>query len=394
MFILIKKLWRGLCHLSQSEKVWAWPKQSKILIYDAANQEILLEYLKPWDPEILHVRREQVNMLVFLKSLFKKGRWVDAYIDCFIENVNPSLIVTIIDNNATFYSISKRHVNRKTLFFQNGLRGYYQDVFEFLDNLDSSIISTFFVDHMFVFGSSVGKRYSKYIKGNLLPIGSIKNNFLAKKKSFEPGVLAFISIWRSTHGWYIGNTYFPFDSVFTHPDNLVIQCLMRYAKENNKRLIIITCQGDKELLEQEKDYYRGLMGVEPEFHESSGVYSSYKAVDFAEVVVSIDSTLGYESIARGTKSAIFSIRSTLLRNSAWNYGWPADFPDEGPFWTNKPDPDSFVRILDYLFAVTDGQWQKDLKSTNYSSIMNFDPGNKILQSILEKELGAPPTSSY
>ena len=132
-------------------------------------------------------------------------------------------------------------------------------------------------------------------------------------------------------------------------------------------------------------------GIEPEFSEEPGSYASYQAVDSAEIVVSADSTLGYESIARGKKTAIFSLRTTLLDMPDLAYGWPADYPSEGPFWTNKPDSDIFIRILDYLFEVSDEQWEKDVEATNFSSIMEYDPRNTIFQSILEKELGSPPT---
>jgi surface carbohydrate biosynthesis protein len=136
-----------------------------------------------------------------------------------------------------------------------------------------------------------------------------------------------------------------------------------------------------------------MMGEEPEFLEPSGAYSGYNAVDCAEVIVALDSTLGSESIARGKKAAIFPIRGTLSEVKGLDFGWPADFADEGPFWTNKPDPDVFVRILDYLFEVDHEQWQRDLKSADFSSIMNYDSENTILQSILEKELGTPPVSA-
>ena len=113
-----------------------------------------------------------------------------------------------------------------------------------------------------------------------------------------------------------------------------------------------------------------------------------------QVVVAVDSTLAYESIGRGKKTAIFSIRGTLLELFGRDYGWPGDFPDEGPFWTNKPDPDIFIRILDYLFEVSYNQWKKDVESTNFSSLMEYDPGNTIFKSILEKELGPPPSSAH
>ena len=399
MFILIKKLWRYLCYFFQTEKVWAWPQQSEVLIYDAANLAIIMEYLKPWNPEILHVRKEQINMLVLLKSFFTKGRRSDSYIDCFIEKVHPRLIITTIDNASIFYKISGRHPNIKTLFLQNGMRGYFEDIFRVLENLDSDTISTFFVDYMLVFGSAIGEKYSQYLKGRILLAGSIKNNFVPKENSSQPGVIAFIGQWRLETGRSNPSDdargHF-FEDLWTRPDTLIIQCLMRYARENDKRLIIIpnSDRNSSDLLSKEKDYHRELMGIEPEFSETSAPYPSYKAVDSAEIVVAVDSTLAYESVARHKKTAFFSIRATFLEMYDHAYGWPVDFPDEGPFWTNKPDPDIFIRILDYLFKVSDEQWKKDVDSTNFSSLMEYDPGNTIFKSILEKELGPPPTSAH
>ena len=70
--------------------------------------------------------------------------------------------------------------NIKTLFIQNGLRSYSIDVFRELDTLNSDTKSTFFVDYMLTFGSTIGELYSRYIKGNIVPIGSIKNNLINK----------------------------------------------------------------------------------------------------------------------------------------------------------------------------------------------------------------------
>ena len=396
MLISLKKIWGYLCFVLQAKKIWVWPREREVVIYDAASSKILLEYLKPWNPETLYVRSEQINMRVLLKSFFKKGRMVDAYIDSFIEKVNPRLVLTTIDNSIIFYRISPRHPDIKTLFLQNGIRGFYLDVFEYLDNLDSNTLNTFFVDHMLVFGSVIGKHYSRYVKGNIHPIGSIKNNFVQKEKSPQPGVIALISHWspypRQYSGVKIKNNCISNDALFRYPDQVEIQLLAQYAKEKNKRIVVLPRLKGK--FEQEKEYFTKLMGCEPEFIFLPGLFPNYKAVDSAEIIVSLDSTLGYESISRGNKTAIFSFRGTLNDIIGRDYGWPADYPDEGPFWTNKPDPDIFIRILDYLFGVSDDQWKKDVEATNFSSIMEYDPGNTIFQSILEKELGLPPTSTH
>ena len=144
---------------------------------------------------------------------------------------------------------------------------------------------------------------------------------------------------------------------------------------------------------KEKEYYRDLLGSEPEYLELENPNSSYHAVDTAEVTVALDSTMGVESLARGNKTAIFSIRTVFADLPAGNFGWPGDFPDEGLFWTNKPDPDSFNRVLDYLFEVDELQWLEDLRAFNFPFITKYDLGNTVLKSTLKRVLGAAPFAS-
>ena len=394
MFTRIKRAWKTFRPYMQTRFIWSWPKQSQVLIYDSVNKEILMEYSNPWSPEILYVRGEQVNMRVLLKSLSRSGRKTYNYVDCFIEKVKPRLIVTLLDNDWHFYTISQRHPEVKTLFLQNGWR-VYSGLFQILDNLQPEALRPFFVDHMLVFGPALSDKYSGYIKGNCVPVGSIKNNFVRKEKSHQKGVIAFLSQWRKTPGFNIEGKYFSHDEFFGQIDRLIIQFLIRYAEQNKKRVMIIPSRDQQsEFPDHEKAYFRKILGQDLEFLEPEGSFSGYSAVDIAEVVVAVDTTLGYESIARGNKTAIFSIRSTLLNLPDYKYGWPVDFADEGPFWTNNPAPDSFFRILDYLFEVEDEQWQRDLESTNFSSLMSFNPGNTILKEILEKELKAPPAPEH
>jgi surface carbohydrate biosynthesis protein len=391
MFKGFIRLWKSFCKFALSEKKWCWPRQSEVLIYDAAQQEVLNEYLNQWSPEVLHLRGEQYNMPVLLTSFFKRGSRVDAYVDCFMEKVRPRLIITIMDFSLEFYTISKRHPKIKTLAIQIGLRGYYYSVFETFDDLDSEVTNNFFVDYMMMFGSGVGKKYSQCIAGDTVIMGAIKNNMVPKEKSTRRGVISFVSQWRQSSGVKLGETYYSFEDFWTKPDGLVIQCLINYAKIKNRQLMIIPCKyTSNDLRKKEEAYFRELMGSEPEFLCPSGPNSSYQAVDSSEIVVAIDSTLGYESIARGTKTAIFSIRSHFLRDPSRNYGWPGEFPDEGLFWTNNPDPDSFVRILDYLFEVDDARWREDVKASDFSTIMEYDPGNSVLRGTLDRILEDPP----
>jgi surface carbohydrate biosynthesis protein len=382
----VSKIWR---YLISAKLKWSLPRQSDVLVYDAGGQEILLEYLKPWNPEVLHVRGEQIYLRLLFSSLFRREARRDAYEDCFIEKVRPRLIVTFIDNNWHFYTISQRHPEVKTLVVQNGWRTRYPG-FGVFEEMDFDASSIYFVDYMLLFGSVTAEKYAQYIKGNIVLMGSIKNNYKPKEKLPERGIMAFLSSWDPV-GITVAGVFITKEEDYPGKvDRPVIQCLVRYAEEKKKRLMIIPRNPKgSELRVQEEAYYRELMGCGPEFLESKEPYSSYSAVDYAEVVVTIDSTLGYESIARGNKTAIFSLRSKLFQSWKGDFGWPKEFQGEGPFWTMTPDPDSFVRILDHLFEIDDIQWSKVTEAINFSSYMIYDPGNSILKKTLKKVLDAP-----
>lgn len=376
----------------RAHKCWYWPRLSDVLIYDAINQDVIMEYIHPWKPEVLHVRGEQINMRVLFASLFRSGKRANAYVDCFIEKVRPSLIITFIDNSLNFITISQRHPNVKTLVIQNGWKGYYADIFETLDKLDSIWRSKLKIDYMLLFGPAIGAEYARYIRGTVMPIGSLKNNQVPRTQKLRRDVIAYSSQWHK-EGLYMGDIFYTHESFFGQVDRIILRCLERYARSKKKELVIIPRNAKhSDLHAQENLYFRELLGCECVFLAPNGLYPSYQALDAADVVVAVDTTLGYESIARGKKTAIFSIRSNLLGIHGLTYGWPADFPDEGPFWTNCPDSNAFVRILDYLFEVDDAQWRKDIEATNFSSLMIYNPGNSILRSILERELRSAPVN--
>jgi surface carbohydrate biosynthesis protein len=371
-----------------AKKNWRRPRQSAVLIFDASHEMLLREYLGEWSPEVLHLRGELLNIPVFVASLFRKGRRVDTYIDCFIEAVGPRLIVTMIDNNLDFLTVSERHPDVKTLFVQNGWRAYVGDIFATLDGLDPARRDRLTVDYMMPFGTVIGAEYARFVKGRTVPMGSIKNNHALRTQQRQTGLLAFISQWRDA-GVTLSGSHYSHEKFFQQTDRPVVEFLSSYARERSKRLVIIPANPKNGASRaREEVYFRGLLGNDAEFMELPGPLSSYHVLDAAEVVVGIDSTLAYESVARGNKTALFCIRSGLLGVPSQKFGWPGDFPAEGEFWTSRPDRESFQRILDRLFEIDEAQWRADVVAANYSSLMLHDPGNSILRSTIEQQLSA------
>jgi surface carbohydrate biosynthesis protein len=362
-----------------------------VLIYDACGQELMLNFLRPWSPEVLHVRGERINFPVMLKSLFRCGKGSDAYIDCFILRVKPKLVITFIDNSVNYYSIKQRHRHVKTCFVQNGWRSYYLDAFEQLDGMNEEARAQLKVDYMMTMGETIANEYTRYVAGTGLAIGSVRNNLQSKVLQRDPSIIAFISQWREDGLWMDGAWYSQEIWVATI-DRPILSFLVQYAARHKKRLMVIPrtrrtdADRSKELM-----HFNSLMSGDYEVLEPAETHSSYHAIDMAGVVVGVDSTMVYEAIARGARTAVFSIRGDVLGLRAYTYGWPGSFPDEGPFWTNRLSFEAFERIMENLFALTDAEWDAELVAQSYSKLMIYDPANSIFKEKLAEILGAHVT---
>lgn len=385
----LSRLWSALQQCNDffvtPPKQWMLPKKSEVLIYDACGAEILTPYLVNYSVEILYLRRESINVPCLLLSIFElefwRGRLVRAYADAYIRAVSPSIVLTFIDNTASFYEVSQRHPRVKTIFVQNGTRSEMGDIFGTL--IPSA---KHHVDYMLVHGAAIGKHYQKYISGEVLAVGSIKNNKTLKHASSGTGTVLFISqfmprpinnepIWREPDGSAI------YWDEFYAVEERVVRLLMEWCTQHGK-LLQICARGDKER-GPEYEFYSDLLGLGPwQFVPRADSLSSYRLIDAAEIVVFIDSTLGYESLGRGNKTASFSCRRVLQGRAVFEFGWPGKKPESGLFWTNELNESEFCRVLDYLNTVGDEEWTR-VRQQFASDLMVFDPDNMRFVALLK-----------
>jgi surface carbohydrate biosynthesis protein len=388
----LSKIKSFLAYFLSAKRTWTLPRKSEVLIFDAAGKDILMPYLSSWNPEVLHVRNEVICMPVLFASFFRKGKRLVVYADCYIEYVSPRMVITHIDNNPNFYLLSGKHPGIKTVFLQNGLRSYYLDIFEMLD-LPEFMNAKLHVDHMLTFGEAVGREYRKKITGRCTSIGSVKNNSISRKTIKRKNSIVFISQFRSDQSLLIDGTLVDRTVYFESADRAVVSFLKEYAKQTGRSFYIATYNMDSpaqmQELEKEKRYYDAIAGSPIEYIVRESPVSSYKVMDEAGVGVSIDSSLAYESAARGNKTAFFCIRGSFLKKKGYDFGWPALFPLHGNFWTNIPDWTLFTEIMDYLFSIDSTQWQKDISGDFLKEIMTFDPSNRIVNDLVHQILGKP-----
>jgi surface carbohydrate biosynthesis protein len=279
-----------------------------------------------------------------------------------------------------------------TIFVQNGLRSIMGDIFGQLMTAKESKKADYRVDYMLCFGSAVGQKYSDYISGNVKPIGSFINNMTRKiQAGSPPNSVLFLSQYRSPPVstdipmFYNGNDAIYWDSYFSS-EVLILPHLYSFCQERGLNLRICGCSIDNPL--SEKQFFKNILGDDGwEYIPRSSGYSSYKHVDLASYIITIDTTLGYEALARGKKVAAFTIRGKAMNAIDYNFGWPKILPNDGPFWTNYFSEVEFIRIMSHITTVTDDEWEKD-RIRYTSELMEFDPGNTKFLNLM-KDLQVP-----
>ena len=161
----------------------------------------------------------------------------------------------------------------------------------------------------------------------------------------------------------------------------LLPILRDFCRQNSLRLEILG-KTENSLLEQ--DFYSKILGAEGyTYIPRKSRYANYFAVDSALCVVSIDSTLGYEALARGARTAFFPIRGSAGQTEGTQFAWPAQIPPDGDFWTSKAEKSNILRVMEFITNVDDESWEQTCRE--YSPlIMHLDPGNLKLRALFER----------
>ncbi len=370
----------------RARKIWRKPKKAKILIYDRCGSDVLFGFINEDNAEILDVRGESVNIYVLLKCALAMDLSSVSYANAYIAIVNPSVVVTFIDNAPCFYGLKHSSRDVLTIFLQNGWRGETSDVFGYLK--DNPIHKPYQVDYMLTFGVAIGEKYREYVKGQVIPVGSVRNNQCQIDELKQARTLVFISQYSPPPG---GASQACFVSVngrmitwerFYSAERKVIKFLADYCGE--KDFVLQICGRSLDSPGEECRFFDELIADrEWEFLPRVDGCGSYRVIDCAEFVVGIDSTLIYESLARGKRTGVFAVRSDLLSDTGAKFGWPKKLPDSGPFWTNRDDEGEFERVLDYVACASDAGWEKTRKEY-VSDLVEYDPGNTRIRALFRK----------
>ena len=331
--------------------------------------------------------------LKIIKVFFYRGFFL-AYSCALINNIKPKAIVTFIDNDYRFYLLKKLNQNIKFISIQNGNRGYFIDFFGNPNLKKLSRNKQMQADYIFVFNNEIKKYYKKYIQAKIIAIGSFKNNFF-KPKLYPKKDLLYISQFRDRKSsnnntirdnfiFHYGKKTITWEKYFT-TENKLIKILQKFCKKNNLKLIVLGCSLSNKIKE-EKHFKKILSNFDYQFIERKNIFSNYNHIDNYKLVVTMFSTLGYESLGRLNKTCFFMETPkelNFLEERCTRFGWPNKFQEFGINYCNTAKSSEIDLTLQKMHDMPENRW-KSYALKYRDNIMEFDMNNTVLKKELTK----------
>jgi surface carbohydrate biosynthesis protein len=136
--------------------------------------------------------------------------------------------------------------------------------------------------------------------------------------------------------------------------------------------------------EKERNYFTTLIGSQSwSFITREIGVNNYSFLDKFGIIVFIDSTMGYEALARGYKTVAFPLRGKILQSKGHCFGWPLDLSDNGPFWSNIESIEEFHRVMNFIKNVSDNEWSR-LMEKYVNSLITIDLGNDKFKTVMKQ----------
>jgi surface carbohydrate biosynthesis protein len=364
------------------KKIWQKPKKKKIVIYDHLLSFYLEKYLIKKDYVIYHNRFEEdseINIFIILECLINFDFKLKTYKHRFFKYVNPKIIITMYENNPAFFKLKKEFPNLITIAIQKSWK--YDVEFDIIYHRHKNKNNNlgYECDYIFCYNKFIAEIFSQFIRTKkIFVIGSFLSN--SQKRSYEKkDYVVYISQWRmygkrdkfhknlNIGDWQKNEKFF-------------LIKLSAFLKKKSFNLKIL---GRTEInASTEKSFYDEIFGDRYEFICQYKKRNHYQILDSARLTVSLDSTLGYENLARGNKTIFFSIRNNSRLNfDIIRFCWPERKGEVGPNWTNSLSYNEFTR----LFSITDVsvvKW-KEIINKHFKDTIIYNRNNSKFQNILK-----------
>lgn len=388
------------------------PRRVRLVYFGRIGLGILHNYITEPSFAIYENPRERLNVWVAFRMLLCGERSELSYYRSFLRWTKPRVVITMEDNNVTFFATKMIMPSCKTLAIQNGLRKSLSHAADssFMDDLRKVTAQGYGADVIATLGG-LGNDFFVESFARSLPrlveVGNVMNNALELQHtalSNEPRRIIFVSkfpnrgtagideSWHSKTMIFSGSVGFTADKYFK-VDSIVARVCAEVAASSSMSFLVIGKRPAWQTGEYEY-FKRHLDGLPWSFLPSHTQASSYEAVRPSDIIVNVDSTIGYELFARGLRVGFITARMSVAGHPEireFEFGHPLITEPTGPYWTNEATESEIRRVVDFLASVSDDAWEQETR-TSRELLFHYDPLNVRLCRVLT-ELGVANTGA-
>lgn len=344
--------------------------QNNILIYDEKGYGTIKPFFKGKKHSILKSRGEEINLYIIFKILFdlKSINYIN-YLNEYIEAVNPKYIFHH-SVNYRFFSIKKNFPRLKTIFIQSEFI-HQPEIIKFKKNG--------FCDYALLWGKKDLSNFKNISRKSIL-IGSVLNNYNKEKKveKYKNSIL-FISQFRENkNNYFQTNTgkIFKYDN-FMKADRFGFDVFLNYCKSRKKKMYVLFAARTKKKIKKEIEFYKNKKTNNLIFLKSTKKHYGYKVTQYFNKIFFVNSTLGFECLARNKKCFFLNVRNRFLGFKYINF----PISKNGPNWCNSLDQKIIFNKIDKFMGFKDSQIPK-IYDKYFPKIIYYDKNNLKLKFFL------------
>ncbi len=336
------------------------PKQAKILQYDELNSDFIKNLIKR-DFNIMPRHKPEIYFWILFKQVIFFDFKFSTYFKNYLKYTSTKIVINLIDNDLSFYTLKENLKNIHFISIQNGIRPPTSPMFNIKNIRNYKILKC---DHFFLFNKYLVNEYKRIIKSKYHVVGSLKNNSVKINKTQYKKSYLFISRQKISPK--------------------LLDLISHYFSKNKKKINILL--KSKKPIDQKKEikFYKNFFKIGCIFHKSSSWKESYRIIDKFENIIFTNSTLGYEAISRKKKVAIFALKKD--KSYREYFGWPAKIKKKYNFFLAQDMNYSEIkRVLENIYNCEQKKWE-NLYYKDIKKFMYFDKDNSQIKKLINNIL--------
>ena len=347
------------------------PRKGEIIVFDDTSMEQLKPVIKNFNYFILETRFERLKKIYLTKKIIfsmlkniKIGIF-NSYLLSIIDQVNPKLILTFIDNSHRFSIFANIKKNKyKFVAVQNGAR-YEHKIVNLLKKRKIKVeLKKFFIPHFFCFGKNEINDYKKnnQIVGKFDVVGSLRlSNFLNSQKNYKKTnskktndilLISDVYCWDAN----LEKLNFPIEEGLIN----LIRFTIRFSQKYKFKMKIAARSKLNNFIKEKEFYKKNLSKNEYEFllkniFFRSENHKTYKIMQKSKIVIGTMSTMLRENLSLSGKTLACNFTNTNI----------FDFPIKGLCFSKNMNYENFEKQLSKIYKISLKEYYNQLSENRY-----------------------------